>query len=51
MFIFVSKKSSLKYVMLLSGAKFDWDAEKEAKRLLRMARRTKRKFGNPIIIN
>ncbi|XP_013595873.1 PREDICTED: protein PAIR1-like isoform X3 [Brassica oleracea var. oleracea] len=33
------------------GAKFDWDAEKEAKRLLRMARRTKRKFGNPIIIN
>ncbi|KAJ4901381.1 putative recombination initiation defects 3 [Raphanus sativus] len=33
------------------GAKFDWDAEKETERLLKMARRTKRKFGNPIIIN
>ncbi|KAF8108396.1 hypothetical protein N665_0109s0022 [Sinapis alba] len=33
------------------GAKFDWDAEKETERLLRKARRTKRKFGNPIIIN
>ncbi|XP_010474786.1 PREDICTED: protein PAIR1-like isoform X3 [Camelina sativa] len=33
------------------GAKFDWDAEKETERILRTARRTKRKFGNPIIIN
>ncbi|KAG2261738.1 hypothetical protein Bca52824_068817 [Brassica carinata] len=33
------------------GAKFDWDAEKETERLLRKARRTKRKFGNAIIIN
>ncbi|CAH8388843.1 unnamed protein product [Eruca vesicaria subsp. sativa] len=33
------------------GAKFDWDAEKETEKLLRKARRTKRKFGNPIIIN
>ncbi|CAH2039316.1 unnamed protein product [Thlaspi arvense] len=33
------------------GANFDWDAEKETERLLRTARRTKRKFGNPIIIN
>ncbi|WZZ02088.1 hypothetical protein YC2023_074416 [Brassica napus] len=32
------------------GAKFDWDAEKEAKRLLKMARRTKRKseMGEPL---
>ncbi|CAA7026100.1 unnamed protein product [Microthlaspi erraticum] len=33
------------------GANFEWDAEKETERLLRTARRTKRKFGNPIIIN
>ncbi|XP_010457091.1 PREDICTED: protein PAIR1 isoform X1 [Camelina sativa] len=33
------------------GAKFEWDAEKETERILRTARRTKRKFGNPIIIN
>nr|QFG39640.1 putative recombination initiation defects 3 [Arabidopsis arenosa] len=33
------------------GANFEWDAEKETERILRTARRTKRKFGNPIIIN
>ncbi|VVA89622.1 unnamed protein product [Arabis nemorensis] len=33
------------------GANFEWDAEKETEKLLRLARRTKRKFGNPIIIN
>ncbi|CAN8310847.1 unnamed protein product [Cochlearia groenlandica] len=33
------------------GANFDWDAKKETERLLKTARRTKRKFGNPIIIN
>ncbi|KAL1217096.1 putative recombination initiation defects 3 [Cardamine amara subsp. amara] len=33
------------------GANFEWDAEKETERILKTARRTKRKFGNPIIIN
>ncbi|KAL9304685.1 putative protein PAIR1 [Arabidopsis thaliana] len=33
------------------GTNFEWDAEKETERILRTARRTKRKFGNPIIIN
>ncbi|KAF3610342.1 hypothetical protein DY000_02044118, partial [Brassica cretica] len=33
------------------GASFEWDAEKETERLLKTARRTRRKFGNPIIIN
>ncbi|XP_024009090.1 protein PAIR1 isoform X2 [Eutrema salsugineum] len=33
------------------GANFEWDAEKETEKLLRTARRTKRKFGNPIVIN
>ncbi|CAN8295986.1 unnamed protein product [Cochlearia groenlandica] len=32
------------------GANIEWDAEKETDRLMKTARRKKRKFGNPIII-
>lgn len=37
--------------VVTSGASFEWDAKKETERLLKTARRTRRKFGNPIIIN
>ncbi|XP_019059666.1 PREDICTED: protein PAIR1 isoform X2 [Tarenaya hassleriana] len=33
------------------GVQFRWDAEKETERILKTARRTKRKYGNPIVIN